>query len=99
MARFSPVRKDEMLCAVKTLQYVFVRNFVRKTMVKRIPLMHFPCCLDISADAKWLAVGTSDRLVELVSTTDQTAADYSGHGDSVSYVKFDADTSKIFSIS
>ncbi len=33
---------------VGSLQYIFVRNFVEKAIVKRVSLMHFPTCLVLS---------------------------------------------------
>ena len=45
-ARFSPARSspDLFLAFVSSLQYVYLRNFVQRAIVKRVSLLHFPTC-------------------------------------------------------
>lgn len=40
------------VCYVSALQYLFLRNFVEGSTVVRIPLMHFPTCLDLMPYSK-----------------------------------------------
>ena len=46
-ARFSPAKGsvDIYFCFVQALQYIYVRNYIQKAIVKRVSLMHFPTCM------------------------------------------------------
>lgn len=48
-AKFSPSRAsvDLYFSFVSALQYIYLRNYVSKSIVKRVSLMHFPTCLSI----------------------------------------------------
>lgn len=48
-AKFAPGYKesDWYFCFVDALQYIFIRNYKRSEIVKRIPLEHFPTCISI----------------------------------------------------
>lgn len=57
-ARFSPARSspDLFMSLVSSLQYVYLRNFVQRAIVKRVSLLHFPTCFAV-ADFNTLFLG------------------------------------------
>jgi len=38
---------DQYFCLVDALQYIFIRNFKRSEIIKRIPLQLFPTCIKL----------------------------------------------------
>ena len=87
------------------LQFLFVRNFIKKNIIKLIPLNYFPSSLALSDQEKFIAVGTKEGLLLLITRGEENYNScfnldiFKGHYDSVNSIKFSHDTTKIFSTS
>ncbi len=44
------------------LQFLFIRNFVKRNIIKMIPLNYFPSSLSLSNEERFIAVGTKEGL-------------------------------------
>ena len=62
-ARFSPGKTsvDIYYSFVQALQYIYVRNYIQGTIVKRVSLLHFPTCLAL-LDFNSLFLSDEDHL-------------------------------------
>lgn len=49
-AKFSPAKSsvDIYFSFVQALQYIYVRNYIQRAIVKRVSLMHFPQCITLN---------------------------------------------------
>ena len=87
------------------LQFLFVRNFVKKNIIKLIPLNYFPSSLALSDQEQFIAVGTKEGLLLFITRGEENYNScfnldiFKGHYDSVDTIKFSHDTKKVFSTS
>lgn len=47
----------------ESLQFLFVRNYEVKEVIRRIPLNYFPLCMNISQNDKYMTIGTKEGVV------------------------------------
>jgi hypothetical protein len=69
-ASFSSTNSQELVCVVNTLRYAFVRNYITKTVTKRIPLSVFP--LSVNFGGLWIGVGSDNGVAILINTQDSS---------------------------
>ena len=87
------------------LQFLFIRNFVKKDIIKMIPLNYFPYALALSDQEKYIAVGTKEGLILFITRGEENYNScfnldiFKGHYDHVDAIKFSHDTKKVFSTS
>ena len=87
------------------LQFLFVRNFNKKEIIKMIPLNYFPYTLALSDQEKYIAVGTKEGLILFITRGEENYNScfnldiFKGHFDGVDAIKFSHDTKKLFSTS
>jgi WD40 repeat protein len=87
------------------LQFLFVRNYVKRDIIKLIPLNYFPSSLALSDQEKYIAVGTKEGLLLFITRGEENYNScfnldiFKGHYDGVDAIKFSHDTKKIFSTS
>jgi len=87
------------------LQFMFIRNFKTNEVHRRIPLDFFPTSISLSKDDAYIALGTKEGLVLFITRMDDATKSgfnldiYSGHFDLVKSLKFNRNTSKLFSTS
>ena len=89
----------------ESLQFLFVRNFVKKNMIKLIPLNYFPSALAMSDQEKYIAVGTKERQFLFITRGEENYNScfnldiFKGHYDAVDSITFNHDSIKVFSTS
>jgi WD40 repeat protein len=87
------------------LQFLFVRNFNKREIIKMIPLNYFPFSLALSDQEKYIAVGTKEGLILFITRGEENYNScfnldiFKGHFDGVDAIKFSHDTKKLFSTS
>ena len=87
------------------LQFLFIRNFVKKDIIKLIPLNYFPSALALSDQERYIAVGTKEGLLLFITRGEENYNScfnldiFKGHYDCVDSIKFSHDTKKVFSTS
>ncbi len=87
------------------LQFLFVRNFVKKNIIKLIPLNYFPSSLALSDQEQFIAVGTKEGLLLFITRGEENYNScfnldiFKGHYDTIDSIKFSHDTKKVFSTS
>ena len=87
------------------LQFLFVRNFSKKEIIKMIPLNYFPYALALSDQEKYICVGTKEGLILFITRGEENYNScfnldiFKGHYDIVDSIKFSHETKKIFSTS
>ena len=87
------------------LQFLFVRNIVKKDIIKLIPLNYFPYSLALSDEEKYICVGTKEGLILFLTRGEENYNScfnldiFKGHFDTVDSIKFSHDRTKVFSTS
>ena len=87
------------------LQFLFVRNYTKKEIIKMIPLNYFPYALALSDQEKYIAVGTKEGLILFITRGEENYNScfnldiFKGHYAGVDAIKFSHDTKKVFSTS
>ena len=87
------------------LQFLFVRNYTKREIIKMIPLNYFPYALALSDQEKYIAVGTKDGLILFITRGEENYNScfnldiFKGHYDGIDAIKFSHDTKKVFSTS
>ena len=87
------------------LQFLFIRNFVKRDIIKLIPLNYFPSSLALSDQERYIAVGTKEGLLLFITRGEENYNScfnldiFKGHYDTVDSIKFSHDTKKVFSTS
>ena len=87
------------------LQFLFVRNYVKKDIIKLIPLNYFPSSLALSDQERYIAVGTKEGLLLFITRGEENYNScfnmdiFKGHYDIIDSIKFSHDTKKVFSTS
>ena len=87
------------------LQLLFVRNFVKRDIIKLIPLNYYPSSLALSDQEKYIAVGTKEGLLLFITRGEENYNScfnldiFKGHYDTIDSIKFSHDTKKVFSTS
>ena len=87
------------------LQFLFVRHFVKKDIIKLIPLNYFPSSLALSDQEKYIAVGTKEGLLLFLTRGEENYNScfnldiFRGHYNTVDSIKFSHDTKNVFSTS
>lgn len=104
-AKFSFQFDGVLLCYHESLQFLYIRNYIRNEIIKSIPLNYFPYALDVSEDEKYIAIGTKEGLVLFITRKDNTYASgfnldiFNGHYDHIETIKFNKDSSKVLTSS
>lgn len=89
----------------ESLQFLFVRNFVKKDIIKLIPLNYFPSALALSDQEKYIAVGTKEGLFLFITRGEENYNScfnldiFKGHYDAIDSITFSHDSKKVFSTS
>ena len=87
------------------LQFLFIRNFVKRDIIKLIPLNYFPSSLALSDQERYIAIGTKEGLLLFITRGEENYNScfnldiFKGHYDTVVSIKFSHDTKKVFSTS
>jgi len=87
------------------LQFLFVRNYVKRDIIKLIPLNYFPSSLALSDQERYIAVGTKEGLLLFITRGEENYNScfnldiFKGHYDTIDSIKFSHDTKKVFSTS
>ena len=87
------------------LQFLFIRNFVKRDIIKLIPLNYFPSSLALSDQERYIAIGTKEGLLLFITRGEENYNScfnldiFKGHYDTVDSIKFSHDTKKVFSTS
>ena len=87
------------------LQFLFVRNYVKRDIIKLIPLNYFPSSLALSDQEKYIAVGTKEGLLLFITRGEENYNScfnldiFKGHYDTIDSIKFSHDTKRVFSTS
>ena len=87
------------------LQFLFVRNYTKREIIKMIPLNYFPYALALSDQEKYIAVGTKEGLILFITRGEENYNScfnldiFKGHYDGIDAIKFSHDTKKVFSTS
>lgn len=89
-AAFSTTNSQELVCVVNTLRYAFVRNYISKTVTKRIPLTVFP--LSVSFGGIWIGVGSNNGIANLINTQDSSIQPIYTHKNNTTKVFFQNNT-------
>ena len=103
MSNFS-LKYDELYYSChECLQFLYIRNFNKNEIFRRIPLNYFPTCLSISNNENYIAIGTKEGLllfitrIEMNLNTGFNLDIFSGHYDFVKTLSFSFDSKKCFS--
>ena len=102
-ARFSNHLVEVIISFHECLQFLFIRNFVKKEIIKLIPLNYFPFSLALSDSEKYISIGTKEGLVLFITKGGDNyncsfnLEVFKGHYDTVDFVKFSHDNKKLFS--
>ena len=105
MSLFSTHFDGVVLGFHECLQFLFIRNFVKRDIIKLIPLNYFPSSLALSDQERYIAVGTKEGLLLFITRGEENYNScfnldiFKGHYDSVNSIKFSHDTKKVFSTS
>ena len=89
----------------ESLQFLFIRNFVKRDIIKLIPLNYFPSALALSDQEKYISVGTKEGLLLFITRGEENYNScfnldiFKGHYDCIDSIKFSHDTKKVFSTS
>ena len=87
------------------LQFLFVRNFSKKEIIKMIPLNYFPYSLGISDQERYICVGTKEGLILFITRGEENYNScfnldiFKGHYDGVDAIKFSHNIKMVFSTS
>ena len=104
-AQFSTHTIEVILSFHECLQFLFIRNFVKKEIINLVPLNYFPFSLTLSDNEKYMSIGTKEGLVLFITKGGENyncsfnLDIFKGHYDTVDTVKFSHDTKKLFSTS
>jgi len=105
MAQFS-IHFDNILFSFhESLQFLWIRNYIKNQVIKCIPLNYFPYSINISDDEHFIGIGTKEGLILLVSkSNDSYNSDFNldifkGHYDMVDYLKFSHNGRQLFTSS
>ena len=100
---FSHNYNEVIICYHELLQFILVRDFVRKKNINIIGLNFFPYSLDINDNGSYIAIGTKEGIIIFVSEGEEkyfnNSCDqvfYRGHYDIVYSLKFSHDSNKLF---
>lgn len=78
-AAFSPVEPKIIILAIRGLQQILFRNYIRHNITKRVEISAFPLCL--SVHDKKIAIGLNDR--RFVILEEEKISEYKGHSEGV----------------
>jgi hypothetical protein len=97
---------DEYLFSFhECLQFLYIRNYAKNEVFRRIPLNYFPVSISISDCEKYTVLGTKEGLVLFITRLENTINSgynldvFSGHYDYVKAVKFNHATSQLYTSS
>ena len=66
-AHFSRMYDGISFCFHECLQFLYMRNYLKKEMIKIVPLNYFPLTFDINKDETRIAVGTRESVVLIIN--------------------------------
>ncbi|MCQ2816953.1 MAG: WD40 repeat domain-containing protein [archaeon] len=104
-AKFSEHFDSISLCLQECLQFLFVRNYNTNQVIKMIPLNYFPTAINLSADDRYIGIGTKEGLILIIKRIEENYNSgfnldvFDGHFDSVDYVAFSQNGNKFLSTS
>lgn len=81
-AVFSPIEPKILILAIRGLQQILFRNYIRHNILRRVEISAFPLC--ISVNDKKIAIGLNDR--RFVILEDEKMQEYKGHTEGVTGV-------------
>uniref|UniRef100_H2ZYH0 WD repeat domain 90 n=1 Tax=Latimeria chalumnae TaxID=7897 RepID=H2ZYH0_LATCH len=89
VAAFSPSEHGVVICSGfgVTKEIVFY-GLQERQVIKKIALSHWATCLSTSPRGHLLAIGTNERLLQLLDTSNESFQDLAGHDDRVHFSKF-----------
>ena len=103
---FSKQYKEVIICYHELLQFILVRNFVKRINMKIIGTNYFPYCMNINSNGKLIAIGTKEGVIIFISDGEEKYYNdfcsptlYKGHYDSIHYIQFSNDSKKLFTSS
>lgn len=91
-AVFYPAMQDVFLCISPALQYVYFYNHRTDSLLRRLPLLHFPTCITAHPSTQLFAVGTDDSCIRLFEADGEVWQDYVVHSGPISCLKWSEDS-------
>ena len=103
---FSKHYNEVIICYHELLQFIIVRDFLRKININIIELGYFPYSINLNDNGRLIAIGTKEGIIIFFYEDEETYFSnnnkpllYRGHYDLVSSVKFSHDSTKLFTSS
>jgi WD40 repeat protein len=90
-AVFYPAMPGVVLCIAPALQYVYFYNYQTNSLLRRLPLLHFPSCISSHPASPLFAVGTTDSCIRLFEADGEVWQDYVVHSDALSCLHWSTD--------
>lgn len=88
------------------LQFLYIRNYSKNEVYRRIPLGYFPSIITLSSSTeKYIAIGTKENKILFITRIEESIAAgfnldvFSGHFDYVKSLCFNNDSTKLLSSS
>ena len=103
---FSKQYDGVIICYHEALQFILIRDFIKKINKKIIAINYFPYCIDINDNGNFIALGTKEGIIIFISDGELKYYNnycepvlYRGHYDSIYSIKFSQDSSILFTSS
>ena len=103
---FSKHYNEVIICYHELLQFIIIRDFLRKININIIELGYFPYSINLNDNGRLIAIGTKEGIIIFFYEDEETYFSnnnkpllYRGHYDLVSSVKFSHDSTKLFTSS
>ena len=100
---FSKKYNEVIICYHELVQFILIRDFIRKENINIIGINYFPYCMDINSNGKFISIGTKEGIIIFIYEGEEKYYNnnckpvlYKGHYDTIHSVKFSHDTSKLF---
>nr|XP_033770291.1 WD repeat-containing protein 90 isoform X1 [Geotrypetes seraphini] len=88
LATFCPWERGTLLCVgFGTEKEIAFYSLYQKKVVQKIPLLYFATSLSLSSTSL-AAIGSSERILQLIDCTNSTKQEYLGHNDSIHLCRF-----------
>ena len=103
---FSKQFNEVILCYHELLQFILVRDFVKRENVRIIGINFFPYCLSINSSGKFIVIGTKEGILIFIPDGEKKyyynycePSFYKGHYDTIQSLQFSHDSRLLFSAS
>ena len=100
---FSKKYNEVIICYHELLQFILIRDFIRKETINILGINYFPFCMNINSNGKFISIGTKEGIIIFISEGEENYYNnnckpvlYKGHYDTIHSVKFSHDSTKLF---